>query len=209
MTARMEGSAGTLLVESVQGTPEGIKGAVWETWGAPDTSREVLKIEYLHGLSLLLCEMTAQKEMLPQSTERIVEVQGTPEGIKGAIWESAMSRRRLAESHGYSPPQPCRSHPVRYNKHGVGFLLFRITNALRHRTQPRGLQEAYQDHSRRVCYHKEDMGRNGRLLESGKHHSLSLCSKTCFNGRSLSQDDVDGYFTTSRQSHHRHHPRDT
>ncbi|KAK0371716.1 KH domain-containing protein [Colletotrichum limetticola] len=31
--------------------------------------------------------MTAQKEMLPQSTERIVEVQGTPEGIKGAIWE--------------------------------------------------------------------------------------------------------------------------
>ncbi|OHF04274.1 KH domain-containing protein [Colletotrichum orchidophilum] len=31
--------------------------------------------------------MVAQREMLPQSTERIVEVQGTPEGIKGAIWE--------------------------------------------------------------------------------------------------------------------------
>ncbi len=27
--------------------------------------------------------MVAQKEMLPQSTERIVEVQGTPEGIEG------------------------------------------------------------------------------------------------------------------------------
>ena len=31
--------------------------------------------------------MVAQKEMLPQSTERIVEVQGTPEGIQRAIWE--------------------------------------------------------------------------------------------------------------------------
>lgn len=31
--------------------------------------------------------MVAQKDMLPQSTERIVEVQGTPEGIQRAIWE--------------------------------------------------------------------------------------------------------------------------
>lgn len=31
--------------------------------------------------------MVAQKEMLPQSTERIVEVQGTPEGIQKASWE--------------------------------------------------------------------------------------------------------------------------
>lgn len=31
--------------------------------------------------------MVAQKEMLPQSTERIVEVQGTPEGIQSAVWE--------------------------------------------------------------------------------------------------------------------------
>lgn len=31
--------------------------------------------------------MVAQKEMLPQSTERIVEVQGTPEGIQKAVWE--------------------------------------------------------------------------------------------------------------------------
>lgn len=31
--------------------------------------------------------MVAQKEMLPQSTERIVEVQGTPEGIEKAVWE--------------------------------------------------------------------------------------------------------------------------
>lgn len=31
--------------------------------------------------------MVAQKEMLPQSTERIVEVQGTPEGVQKATWE--------------------------------------------------------------------------------------------------------------------------
>lgn len=31
--------------------------------------------------------MVAQKEMLPQSTERIVEVQGTPEGVQKAVWE--------------------------------------------------------------------------------------------------------------------------
>lgn len=31
--------------------------------------------------------MVAQKEMLPQSTERIVEVQGTPDGIRKATWE--------------------------------------------------------------------------------------------------------------------------
>lgn len=31
--------------------------------------------------------MVAQKEMLPQSTERIVEVTGTPEGLQKAVWE--------------------------------------------------------------------------------------------------------------------------
>lgn len=31
--------------------------------------------------------MVAQKEMLPQSTERIVEVQGSPEGVQKAVWE--------------------------------------------------------------------------------------------------------------------------
>jgi len=31
--------------------------------------------------------MVAQKEMLPQSTERVVEVIGTPEGIEKAVWE--------------------------------------------------------------------------------------------------------------------------
>ncbi|KAK1598531.1 KH domain-containing protein [Colletotrichum navitas] len=47
--------------------------------------RQGLKIKHIQDVSGV--RMVAQKEMLPQSTERIVEVQGTPEGIKGAIWE--------------------------------------------------------------------------------------------------------------------------
>jgi heterogeneous nuclear rnp K-like protein len=47
--------------------------------------RQGLKIKHIQDVSGV--RMVAQKEMLPQSTERIVEVQGTPEGIKTAIWE--------------------------------------------------------------------------------------------------------------------------
>lgn len=44
-----------------------------------------LKIKHIQDASGV--RMVAQKEMLPQSTERVVEVQGTPEGIDKAIWE--------------------------------------------------------------------------------------------------------------------------
>lgn len=47
--------------------------------------RSGLKIKHIQDVSGV--RMVAQKEMLPQSTERIVEVQGTPEGIQKAIWE--------------------------------------------------------------------------------------------------------------------------
>ncbi|KAF9874064.1 kh domain rna-binding protein [Colletotrichum karsti] len=47
--------------------------------------RQGLKIKHIQDVSGV--RMVAQKEMLPQSTERIVEVQGTPEGIKAAVWE--------------------------------------------------------------------------------------------------------------------------
>jgi heterogeneous nuclear rnp K-like protein len=47
--------------------------------------RQGLKIKHIQDVSGV--RMVAQKEMLPQSTERIVEVQGTPEGIEKAIWE--------------------------------------------------------------------------------------------------------------------------
>ncbi|KAI5290993.1 RNA binding protein, heterogenous nuclear RNP-K like protein [Ascosphaera aggregata] len=47
--------------------------------------RAGLKIKYIQDYSGV--RMVAQKEMLPQSTERVVEVQGTPEGIGKAVWE--------------------------------------------------------------------------------------------------------------------------
>lgn len=47
--------------------------------------RQGLKIKYIQDASGV--RMVAQKEMLPQSTERIVELQGNPDGIQRAIWE--------------------------------------------------------------------------------------------------------------------------
>lgn len=47
--------------------------------------RQGLKIKHIQDVSGV--RMVAQKEMLPQSTERIVEVQGSAEGIRQSIWE--------------------------------------------------------------------------------------------------------------------------
>lgn len=47
--------------------------------------RQGLKIKHIQDVSGV--RMVAQKEMLPQSTERVVEVQGGPEGIQKAVWE--------------------------------------------------------------------------------------------------------------------------
>lgn len=47
--------------------------------------RQGLKIKQIQDSSGV--RMVAQKEMLPQSTERIVEVQGAPAGIEKAVWE--------------------------------------------------------------------------------------------------------------------------
>lgn len=47
--------------------------------------RQGLKIKHIQDASGV--RMVAQKEMLPQSTERIVEIQGAPEGIQKAVWE--------------------------------------------------------------------------------------------------------------------------
>ncbi len=44
-----------------------------------------LKIKHIQDVSNV--RMVAQKDMLPQSTERVVEVQGAPDGIRMAIWE--------------------------------------------------------------------------------------------------------------------------
>lgn len=47
--------------------------------------RQGLKIKHIQDVSGV--RMVAQKEMLPQSTERIVDVTGNGEGIRAAIWE--------------------------------------------------------------------------------------------------------------------------
>lgn len=47
--------------------------------------RQGLKIKQIQDASGV--RMVAQKEMLPQSTERIVEVQGIPEGVQKAVYE--------------------------------------------------------------------------------------------------------------------------
>lgn len=47
--------------------------------------RQGLKIKQIQDVSGV--RMVAQKEMLPQSTERVVEVQGSPQGIEKAVWE--------------------------------------------------------------------------------------------------------------------------
>lgn len=47
--------------------------------------RQGLKIKHIQDVSGV--RMVAQKDMLPQSTERIVEVTGSPEGIRAAVWE--------------------------------------------------------------------------------------------------------------------------
>lgn len=47
--------------------------------------RQGLKIKQIQDGSGV--RMVAQKDMLPQSTERIVEVTGTPDGLQKAIWE--------------------------------------------------------------------------------------------------------------------------
>jgi len=47
--------------------------------------RQGLKIKQIQDASGV--RMVAQKDMLPQSTERVVEVQGSPAGIEKAVWE--------------------------------------------------------------------------------------------------------------------------
>ncbi|KAL8381432.1 hypothetical protein RB595_005615 [Gaeumannomyces hyphopodioides] len=47
--------------------------------------RQGLKIKHIQDVSGV--RMVAQKDKLPQSTERVVEIQGAPEGIQRAVWE--------------------------------------------------------------------------------------------------------------------------
>ena len=91
--------------------------------------RQGLKIKQIQDASGV--RMVAQKEMLPQSTERIVEVQGTPDGIQKAVWEIGKclidDQERGYGTVLYSPAvrvqggaPPVNGAPRSYNRTGNG-----------------------------------------------------------------------------------------
>jgi heterogeneous nuclear rnp K-like protein len=86
--------------------------------------RQGLKIKQIQDYSGV--RMVAQKEMLPQSTERVVEVQGTPEGIEKAVWEIGKCLIDDAErGYGtvlYNPAvrMPSTGGPINNNNNGMG-----------------------------------------------------------------------------------------
>ncbi|KAK3333703.1 hypothetical protein B0T19DRAFT_134273 [Cercophora scortea] len=84
--ALMEGAPSVGMGGVVQGTgTHPIKLLISHNQMGTIIGRQGLKIKHIQDVSGV--RMVAQKEMLPQSTERIVEVQGTPEGIQRAVWE--------------------------------------------------------------------------------------------------------------------------
>ena len=74
-----------LFQSRIANTPAAIKLLISHNQMGTIIGRQGLKIKHIQDSSGV--RMVAQKEMLPQSTERIVEVQGTPEGIQRAVWE--------------------------------------------------------------------------------------------------------------------------
>lgn len=77
--------------------------------------RQGLKIKTIQESSQV--RMAASKEMLPQSTERIVEIQGTPAAIEQAVWEVGKclydDRDRATGSILYNPSnQPTIQHSL-------------------------------------------------------------------------------------------------
>lgn len=69
--------------------------------------RQGVKIKYIQDASGV--RMVAQKDMLPCSTERVVELRGTPEGIEKAVWEIGKclidDRDRYAGTIEYNPTE--------------------------------------------------------------------------------------------------------
>jgi heterogeneous nuclear rnp K-like protein 2 len=84
--------------------------------------RQGLKIKHIQDVSGV--RMVAQKEMLPQSTERIVEVQGNPEGIQKAIWEICKclvdDEARGAGTVLYNPVVRTQQGPGSFGQGGMG-----------------------------------------------------------------------------------------
>ncbi|KAI6957166.1 poly-binding protein 4, partial [Hortaea werneckii] len=85
--------------------------------------RQGLKIKQIQDESGV--RMVAQKEMLPQSTERIVEVQGTPDGVQKAIWEIGKclidDQERGYGTVLYSPAVRVQGGPAAGPMNGTGY----------------------------------------------------------------------------------------
>ncbi len=90
--------------------------------------RQGLKIKHIQDVSGV--RMVAQKEMLPQSTERIVEVQGNPDGIQKAVWEIGKCLvddwQRGTGTVLYNPSVRAQvgASPLSDGAHGVGGATF-------------------------------------------------------------------------------------
>ncbi|ORX98640.1 hypothetical protein K493DRAFT_313568 [Basidiobolus meristosporus CBS 931.73] len=82
--------------------------------------RQGTKIKQIQDISG--ARMVASKEMLPQSTERIVEVQGTTEAIKVAIWEIGKCLmedwERGVGTVLYNPNARISPNYLRHSEHG-------------------------------------------------------------------------------------------
>ncbi|KAL6871079.1 hypothetical protein J3F83DRAFT_640463 [Trichoderma novae-zelandiae] len=83
--APVVGMGGVVQNNGTHPQPTAIKLLISHNQMGTIIGRQGLKIKHIQDVSGV--RMVAQKDMLPQSTERIVEVQGTPEGIQRAIWE--------------------------------------------------------------------------------------------------------------------------
>lgn len=85
--------------------------------------RQGLKIKQIQDESGV--RMVAQKEMLPQSTERIVEVQGTPDGVQKAVWEIGKclidDQERGYGTVLYSPAVRVQGGPAAGPMNGTGY----------------------------------------------------------------------------------------
>ncbi|KAF5611763.1 KH domain protein [Fusarium sp. NRRL 25303] len=129
--------------------------------------RQGLKIKHIQDASGV--RMVAQKEMLPQSTERIVEVQGTPEGIQRAIWEI------------------CKCLVDDWQR-GTGTVLYNPVV----RTQPSGSGNASGGAGFSQGSGRSDYGGSPRVMRTGNGADFSNGSSRPYNRRSDSDAALRG-----------------
>ncbi|KAL2074377.1 hypothetical protein VTL71DRAFT_8155 [Oculimacula yallundae] len=125
--------------------------------------RQGLKIKHIQDVSGV--RMVAQKEMLPQSTERIVEVQGNPEGIQKAIWEI------------------CKCLVDDWQR-GTGTVLYNPVV----RTQPGGGPNLGQSAGNGRDSYNSNNNNNSRVMRTGNGNDFSESSPRSYNNRRSDSD---------------------